>query len=125
GPSINGKINLEPSPRPSPRGRGSLIQAPNNIEETKMGLARDLAEFFAKTRLEDLPPTAVEHSKMLIASTLASAAAGFSISSTEAIRGLAEEDGGEPTSTVWFDGGTKLPLPAAARANAVASDASA
>ena len=42
-----------------------------------MTVARDLAEFLTGTSSADLPPQAVEHAAMLIASTLASAAMGI------------------------------------------------
>ncbi len=62
---------------------------------------------------------------MLIASTLASAAAGKNISSAVIIRELVQERGGREDATVWFDGGVKLPAVSAARANALMSDAAA
>ena len=61
---------------------------------------------------------------MSLASTVASAAMGFTIPSARIIRELDLRAGGAPYSTVWFDG-TKLPPGAAARVNAVASDAAA
>ena len=61
---------------------------------------------------------------MSLASTVASAAMGFRIPSARIIRELDLRAGGAPYSTVWFDG-TRLPPGAAARVNAVASDAAA
>lgn len=61
---------------------------------------------------------------MSLASTVASAAMGFAIPSARIVRELELRAGGAPDSTVWFDG-TKLPFRAAARVNAVASDAAA
>lgn len=61
---------------------------------------------------------------MSLASTVASAAMGFSIPSARIVRELELAAAGVPHATVWFDG-TKLPVAAAARANAVASDAAA
>ena len=61
---------------------------------------------------------------MSLASTVASAAMGFKIPSARIIRELDLRAGGVPASTVWFDG-TRLPPGAAARVNAVASDAAA
>lgn len=86
--------------------------------------ALKLAQFLNKTRYGDLPPKAVEHAKMIIASTLASAAPGSLIASARILRGLAKEHGGRPQATIWFDG-TKLPAPEAARVNAALSDAAA
>ena len=83
-----------------------------------------LAEFATATRTLDLPPVAFERAKMSLASTIASAAMGFNIPSARIIRELELRGGGAPTSTVWF-GGTRLPPGAAARVNAVASDAAA
>lgn len=62
---------------------------------------------------------------MLIASTLASASCGRDISSAAVIRKLSQERGGSPESSIWFDGGLKLPAISAARVNAVMSDAAA
>ena len=62
-----------------------------------------------QTQFRDLPPKAVEHAKVIIASTLASAAPGASIESARIIRDLAKEHGGKPEATVWFDG-AKLPV---------------
>lgn len=83
-----------------------------------------LARFLNNSRYNDLPPQAIEHAKMIIASTFASAAAGSSIDSARILRTLAKEHGGKPEATIWFDG-TKLPAPEAARINAVLSDAAA
>ncbi len=58
------------------------------------------------------------------ASTIASAAMGFNIPSARVIRELDLRAGGAPDSTAWF-AGTRLPPGAAARVNAVASDAAA
>lgn len=72
----------------------------------------------------ELPGVALERAKMSLASTVASAAMGFAIPSARIVRELELRERGAPDSTVWFDG-TKLPLRAAARVNAVASDAAA
>ena len=90
-----------------------------------MTIARELAEFLVRTSSSDLPRQAVEHSAMLIASTLASAAMGASLQSSAIIRGLARQRGGNPEASVWFDPGPKLPVSDAARVNAVMSDAAA
>ncbi len=81
-----------------------------------------LARLVNSTRFGDLPPKAVEHAKIIIASTLASAAPGASIESARIVRDLAKEHGGRPEATVWFDG-TKLPVGDVAHVNAMLSDA--
>src|SRR4030095_7828043 len=86
--------------------------------------ALKLAQFLNKTRYNDLPPKAIDHAKMIIASTLASAATGSVIGSARILRDLAKEHGGRPESTIWFDG-TKLPSHEVARVNAMLSDAAA
>jgi 2-methylcitrate dehydratase PrpD len=90
-----------------------------------MTAARELAEFFAGTTAAELPPQAVEHAAMLIASTIASAAMGSGLASSEIIRSLARERGGRPEASVWFDPGPRLPVADAAQVNAVMSDAAA
>jgi 2-methylcitrate dehydratase PrpD len=90
-----------------------------------MSVARDLADFFASTRYDDLPPQATEYAAMLIASTLASAAFGKEIVSSAIIRDLARERGGAPQASLWFEAGPKLPVAEAAQVNAVMSDAAA
>ena len=89
-----------------------------------MTLAAELARLVNNTRAEDLPPLAIDHAAMMIASTIASAAAGQGIRSTRIVRELVKEQGGKAEATVWFDG-AKLPAVNAARANALASDAAA
>jgi len=61
---------------------------------------------------------------MSLASTVASAAMGFNIPSARIVRELELRAGGTPSAAVWFEG-TKLAPAAAARVNAVASDAAA
>ncbi len=90
-----------------------------------MTVARELAEFLTRTAPADLPQQAVEHAAMLIASTLASAALGTGLESARIIRDLAQERGGRPDASLWFDPGPKLPIADAAQVNAVASDAAA
>lgn len=91
---------------------------------TASPLALELSRFLSATGYDDLPPVALKHAKMLVASTLASAAPGSHIESAEIIRMLAKEQGGQPEATVWYDG-AKLPINQAARVNAVQSDAAA
>lgn len=88
------------------------------------GMALTLAEFLGATRFADLPAVAVEHAKMAVASTLASAAPGALIGSAKIVRALAKEQGGRPEATIWYDG-TRVPAAQAARVNAVQSDAAA
>jgi 2-methylcitrate dehydratase PrpD len=83
-----------------------------------------LARFLNNTAYGALPAKAIEHAKMILASTFASAAAGSAIDSARIIRQLAKEQGGKPDATIWFDG-TKIPAPEAARVNAILSDAAA
>jgi 2-methylcitrate dehydratase PrpD len=83
-----------------------------------------LAGFATEVRAGDIPGVALERAKMSLASTVASAAMGFNIASARIIRELELRAGGAPNAAVWF-AGTKLPPAAAARVNAVASDAAA
>lgn len=87
-------------------------------------LALTLTQLFHRTSFGDFSPTAIQHAKMIIVSTLASAAAGSGIGSARIVRELATEHGGKPEATVWFDA-AKLPLTEAARVNAMLSDAAA
>lgn len=98
------------------RGGGVSAAPPNST------LA--LARFLNNTRYRDLPPKAIEHAKMILASTFASAAPGALIGSARILRDLAKEEGGKPEAPIWFDG-TRLPIRAAARVNAALSDAAA
>jgi 2-methylcitrate dehydratase PrpD len=84
--------------------------------------ALDLARLLNRTAFSDLPPQAVAHAKMIIASTLACAASGSGAGSSRIIRDLAKENGGKPEATVWFDG-ARLPVNDAAHVNATMSDA--
>ena len=90
-----------------------------------MTVARELAEFLTETSMTNLPPQAIEHAAMLIASTLASAAMGSGLASSAIIRSLARERGGISEASLWFDTGPKLPAADAAQVNAVMSDAAA
>jgi 2-methylcitrate dehydratase PrpD len=87
-----------------------------------MTLALRLAEFVVMP--PPIPAIALERAKASLASTVASAAMGQRVESAAIIRRLAQEDGGTPAAALWF-GGSRLPLAAAARVNAVASDAAA
>src|ERR1700712_4981512 len=90
-----------------------------------MTVARELAEFLVGTSSADLPPQAMQHAAMVIASTIASAACGTKIQSVQIIWHLARDQGGRPDSSLWFDAGPKLPVAEVARANAMLSDAAA
>ncbi|MBV9150375.1 MAG: MmgE/PrpD family protein [Alphaproteobacteria bacterium] len=94
-----------------------------------MSVARELAEFLVRQQPESLPPQAMDHAAILIASTLASAAMGSGIESARIVKDMARSLGGSPRASVWFDGGPKgadrLPVVAAAQVNAVMSDAAA
>jgi 2-methylcitrate dehydratase PrpD len=90
-----------------------------------MTVARELADFLVGTETTELPPTAMQHASMIIASTIASAAYGSSIRSAQIIRELAREQGGRSDASLWFDAGARLPVAEVARANAMLSDAAA
>jgi 2-methylcitrate dehydratase PrpD len=90
-----------------------------------MTVAERLAEFLTRTAASDLPPLAIDHAAMLIASTIASAAYGADLQSARIIRDLAREHGGRPDAPLWFDTSSKLPVASAAQANAMMSDAAA
>lgn len=90
-----------------------------------MTVAGEIAAFVTRQRYADLPPKAIDYAQMLISSTLASAALGSTIESSKIIRALEVERGGKAEATVWFGAAEKLPVAAAARVNAVMSDAAA
>lgn len=90
-----------------------------------MTVAATLAGFLVDTGYSDLPERAVDHAAMLIGSTIASAACGTDIPSAAIVRDLARERGGTADASIWFDAGPKLPVTAAARVNAMMSDAAA
>src|SRR5262249_34175820 len=100
-------------------------RAPRRAEDELMSIAGELARFVTGTRVDDLPSLALERARMAIASTIASAAMGADIVSSRIIRELARERGGAAEATLWFDGGSALPVADAARVNAVMSDAAA
>jgi 2-methylcitrate dehydratase PrpD len=84
----------------------------------------ELARAVNRMRYEDLPARAIEHAKMILASTLSSAAPGALIDSARILRDVAKERRGRPEATVWFDA-ARIPAVAAARVNAGLSDAAA
>ncbi len=89
---------------------------------TDLTVAQQLARFVTRASKGDLPSRHLELAKMVVASTLASAARGYRISAVEAFRTLALENGGAPDATLWFNG-TKVPAAAAAGVNNAGSDA--
>ena len=97
-------------------GQEDAAAAPN--------LALALARELNRVQFDELPDLAVEHAKMVVASTLASAARGSVLEPANIIRDLAREHAGRPDATVWFDG-TRLPVHEVARVNAMMSDAAA
>ena len=90
-----------------------------------MTVAGEIAAFVTGQSYADLPPQATENAAMLISSTVASASLGSTIESSRIIRALELERGGKPEATLWFGAAEKLPVAAAARVNAVMSDAAA
>src|SRR5688572_29157422 len=88
------------------------------------GLALQLARRLNAVTFDALPPLAVEHAKMIVASTLSSAALGSDFESTVIVRDLSKEHAGKAESLIWFDG-MRLPAHEAARVNAMQSDAAA
>ncbi len=70
----------------------------------------------------DLSTRHLDLAKMVVASTLASAARGYRIDCVQAFRTLALDNGGTPDATLWFNG-TKVPAAAAAGVNNASSDA--
>jgi 2-methylcitrate dehydratase PrpD len=108
-------------------GLGSLAPSFAHAQESAASAGRAtlaLTRFLNATAYADLPPLAVEHAKMILASTLSSAAAGVTMDSARIQRDLARDQGGKAESVVWFDG-ARLPAAVAARVNAAASDAAA
>src|SRR5690349_9503329 len=93
---------------------GSVILRPFTTHAATANVALRLSQFLNKTRFGDLPSKTIEHAKMIVASTLASAAPGSLIDSARIVRDLAKERGGKPEATIWFDG-TKLNLSEVAR----------
>src|SRR5262245_1349155 len=58
-----------------------------------------LARLLNAVKYEDLSPTSIEYAKVIIASTLASAAFGWELGSSKAMRELAKEAAGKPEAT--------------------------
>jgi 2-methylcitrate dehydratase PrpD len=87
-----------------------------------MTVAQTLARFVTTASAGDLPSRHLELAKMVVASTLASAARGYRIGCVQAFRTLALESGGTPEATLWFNG-TRVPAAVAAGVNNASSDA--
>ena len=90
-----------------------------------MSIAGELARFLTSTNVNDLPPLALERARMVIASTIASAAMGSDTVSSQIIRESAKERGGRGAGDPLVHGERKPPAADAARVNAVMSDAAA
>ena len=111
-------------PAVSPVTALAARQQPGGAGTAPVNSALTLSRFLNRTRYSDLPPQAVEHAKMIVASTLASAAPGSLIGSARIVRDLAKDHGGKPEATIWFDG-ARLPGREVARVNATLSNAAA
>ena len=107
-----------------PRAAGARQRGGSAVSGAPLGSALALARFLNNISYRDLPAKAIEHAKMILASTFASAAPGSLIDSARILRDLAKEQGGKPEAPIWFDG-TRLPAREAARVNAALSDAAA
>src|SRR5690606_17265592 len=79
------------------RGRGSRT------------IAGDREALVTSTSAGASPPLAFERARMSIASTIASAAMGVDIGSSDITRQMAKERGGTAESSIWFDAGPKIP----------------
>ncbi len=90
-----------------------------------MTVAGEIAAFVTKQSYAELPSKAIDYAEMLISSTIASASLGSTLESSRIIRALEVERGGRAEATLWFGAAEKLPVAAAARVNAVMSDAAA
>jgi 2-methylcitrate dehydratase PrpD len=84
-----------------------------------------LSSCIAATAFDRLPARAVEHAKMALASTVASAAAGAAQRSTQIVGELLRSRAGARQARAWFAGDAALPVTDAARLNAMRSDAAA
>ena len=90
-----------------------------------MTVAGEIAAFVCRQSCADLPPKTIEYAAMLISSTVASASLGSTLESSRIIRALEVERGGKAEATLWFGAAEKVPVAAAARVNAMMSDAAA
>jgi 2-methylcitrate dehydratase PrpD len=106
------------------QGALAAIPAVSLAQRSAPSAAVELARILDGIGFTGLPERPIKYAKVILASTLASAAAGTGIGSARIIRDLAKEQGGKAESTVWFDG-AKLPVSLAARVNSMLSDAAA
>ena len=90
-----------------------------------MTVAGEIATFVVGQCYADLPSQSIDYAEMLVSSTVASASLGSTIESSKIIRALELERGGNAQATLWFGAAEKVPVAAAARVNAVMSDAAA
>ncbi len=105
-------------------GSGALAALKIFEETPPAPFSLALARSLNRITFEALPPVALKHAKIILASTLASAAPGSRIASAQIVRDLAKERAGRPEASLWFDG-AQLPVTEAARVNAMFSDAAA
>lgn len=99
-----------------------MMHESKDMSETVAG---KLAAFTVDRRYEDIPPLAIDYAAMLISSTVASAAMGYTLDSSRIVREREFERGGRAEASVWFGRAPMLPAAAAARINALMSDAAA
>lgn len=118
-------MSLWPRLQPALHDPDTAAREATSTGPTPMTIAETLADFLISARFADLPERAADLAQMIVASTIASAACGRGIESARIIRTIEIERGGRPDATVWFEGGTRLPVAGAARANALMSDAAA
>ncbi|TPQ39773.1 MmgE/PrpD family protein [Cupriavidus pinatubonensis] len=97
----------------------------NSESKDLPSVADELGRFVVDFPTSGIPDRALEYAEMLLASTIASAAAGSRLPSSRIIKEIEVERGGRQESTIWFGAAGKLPMAAAARVNALASDAAA
>lgn len=87
--------------------------------------ARQVGRFISSCDTGAFPTPVLEYGKMVIASTLASAALGSTLESGKIVRRQEVMRGGSPSASAWFGAWERLPSVACARLNALMSDAAA
>ncbi|WP_082621637.1 MmgE/PrpD family protein [Bordetella sp. N] len=87
--------------------------------------ARQVGRFISDSDAAALPESVVEYGKMVLASTLASAALGSTLDSSKIVRRQEISRGGNTSASAWFGEWERLPSVACARLNALMSDAAA
>jgi 2-methylcitrate dehydratase PrpD len=108
--------------------KGSSLAATERDPWADVGnrsVSRRFAALVTKPTYQDLPPQTVEYAKMLLASTVASAAAGTQVRTAQIVRKIIRERWGVEQATVWFEHGATACLSDAVRLNAVRSSAAA